>query len=112
MKTFKIFEIDTETINALKKKLEEYNILVSGANCFEDVKKEHYELQNTLHDVIVEMCKNIENAIPFEELEKQYRANMSLPEMSLILNKTNQLIDEVFESLNENQKNSPKWKRE
>lgn len=78
MKSYKMHEINSETISTLKDKLITYKTVLKVANSFKDVKAEYDELVLAYFKVIQERSDAIDNAYPIQNIVTNKVDNVSV----------------------------------
>ncbi len=104
MKTFKMSEINSETISNLKEKLDNYIKALEVATSFKDLKKEYDELSLALFEVIKERSNAIDNSYSQEDLFANSALGIKTEiildkDVELLINKASRLIINVDKKL-------------
>lgn len=104
MKTFKMMEINSETISNLKEKLNSYKKALDIATSFKDLKKEYDELSLALFEVIKERSNAIDNSYSQEDLFANSALGIKTEiildkDVELLINKASRLIINVDKKL-------------
>ena len=104
MKTFKMLEINSETISNLKEELDNYIKALEVATSFKDLKKEYDELSLALFEVIKERSNAIDNSYSQEDLFANSALGIKTEiildkDVELLINKASRLIINVDKKL-------------
>lgn len=104
MKTFKMSEINSETISNLKEKLDNYIKALEVATSFKDLKKEYDELSLALFEVIKVRSNAIDNSYSQEDLFANSALGIKTEiildkDVELLINKASRLIINVDKKL-------------
>lgn len=104
MRTFKMSEINSETISNLKEKLDNYKKALDVATSFKDLKKEYDELSLALFEIINERSDAIDNSYSQEDLFANSALGIKTKivldkDVELLINKASRLIFNVDKKL-------------